>query len=119
MPGMATWKERLLIRQFFDPNISKAHRSVIPLEENRPGFVDFIVDFTAGRPVADDVVVDLHSVHDDGDSVADHGRLDGLPFTSRLEVVDGSVAPQAGFAIWAVVAQDLNLMSAPEIKAAV
>ena len=99
---------------------------MVALEEDGAGFVDFIVDLAARSAIADQVVMDLLAIHDDGDPVADHGGFHGLPFTCRfghefvrrLEVVNGTISRLAGLAIF-VVAEDLEFVPPAQVEAAV
>src|ERR1035441_4597653 len=116
----------LLLRQFLDADVAKAHRAVVALQEDRSGLVDPAVNLGTGRPVALHVVVDLDAVQGHGDLVADNGSFGALPFASRLgdelvrgfESVDRTVAGVAGFA-FLMVTQYLDLMPATQVKAAV
>jgi hypothetical protein len=99
---------------------------MIALQENRTGLVYLIIDFTAGGLVAFDVIMDFDPIHDNGDPIADHGRLGCLPLAGGLgdelvrsfEIVDGTVAAN-GWLAALVIAEDLNFMAAAQVKAAV
>ena len=90
----------LLLWQLLDADVSEANSSVVALKENGAGFVHLIINLAAGGLVAFHLVVDLNAVHDDGDAVANNGRLSGLPFASRfgyefvrsLEIINGAVS---------------------------
>ena len=99
---------------------------MVALQENLAGLLHLAVDFTPGRLVAFDLVVNLLPVERERDLVADDGGLGGLPFAAglggefrrSLEVVNRPVPSQRRLAAF-VVAEDLNLVPAPQVKAAV
>jgi hypothetical protein len=112
--------------QFFNANVAEGNISVIALEKDRAGLVDFIVKFAAGGFGALDVVVDFYTVEGEADFVAHDCGLGGLPlvagfgdeFVGRFEIVDGAVAID-GIGAAGVVTQDLNFMTSAEVEAAV
>src|SRR5690349_10127321 len=70
--------------QLLDPDVAKRHRPVIALQEDRARLIHLVVNFAAGGLAALDVVMSLHAVLHDGDSVADDRSLDRLPFAAGL-----------------------------------
>jgi hypothetical protein len=116
----------LIFRQFFNQNIAEAYRSVIALEEDETGLIDFSIDFAAGGFGAFDIVVNRFSVQDDGDFISDDGRLGRLPLSTgfgdelrgRPEVVNGAIPAGRRFAGF-IVAKDLNFMAAAQVEATV
>lgn len=99
---------------------------MIALEKDRAGLIDVVVELATSGFGAFDVVVDFDAIENDSDFVSDHGRFGGLPLVAGLgdefvrffEVVESSVSAQRGFA-FGIVAEDLNFVTATQVKAAV
>lgn len=99
---------------------------MIALQENWAGLIDFVVELTTGGFGAFDVVVNFYAVEREGDFVSDDGGLGGLPLVSGLgdkfirgfEIIDGAIAIDGCLAA-SVIAEDLDFMTAPQIKPAV
>jgi hypothetical protein len=96
---------------------------MVALQKDRPGFFHVAVNLATRRLVALDVVRDLHAVQNTGDAITDDGGLDGLPLARRLrgELVGAFEAinrPDGSDAriVAVIVAQDLDLVPAPQIE---
>ena len=113
------------ILQRFDADIAEGDRAVVALEKDRAGLIEFVVQFAPCRPIALDVVMNLHAVEDKGDFVAHNGGFGRLPFAgflgSKLRdgllAVNGAVPARTGLAA-VIVIEDLDFISAPQVKAA-
>src|SRR6266704_3747768 len=101
-----TTSEPLFLRQFFNPNVAETHRAVVTLQQDRTRLIHLIVQLSARRLVALNVVVDFDSVQVRRDAVADDRHLGRLPFAAgfgyeligRLEVIDRAIAALGQFA---------------------
>ena len=99
---------------------------MVPLEENRTGFIYFVVQLATSSFRALDVVVNFDAVEGYRDFVANDRGLAGLPLIARFgdelvgrfEVVNGAIAAFGGCATW-VIAKYLNLMSPAQVEAAI
>lgn len=109
-----------------DANIPESDRTVIALEQNRPGLVDLIVELTPGTLRAEHPVMHLHPVESQGDLLADDLGLRRLPLSGlarneergRLEVVNSPIATVRGLAGLHIV-EDLDLVTAAQVEAGV
>src|SRR4030095_1259504 len=118
--------EKLCLRQFLEANVAERDGTVVALEKNRAGLINLTVDLTARRFQTLDVVVNLFAVEDHSDLVADDRGLGGLPLAPGLGgkharggmIVDRAVAALGRLAD-VVIAEDLNLVAAAQVEAAV
>ena len=112
--------------QFLDLDITERNVSVIALEKNRAGLIDFGVEFAASSFGAFDVVVNFYSVESERYFISDDGCLGRLPFVAgfgdkfvgRFEIVDGAIAVD-GVGATSVIAQDLKFVASAKVESAV
>jgi len=74
----------LLLRQFFDPNISETYGAMIALQKDGAGLLYLAVNFSAGGLITNHIVMDLNAVQRHGNPIADNGGLSDLPFACRF-----------------------------------
>jgi hypothetical protein len=99
---------------------------MITLQKDGAGLVDFIIQFATGGFRAFDIIMDFHAVEDHRDAIADDGGFCGLPFGSRagdkfirrFEVINGTIPTEGGGSA-AIIAEDLYLVPAAQVEAAV
>jgi len=107
-------------------DVAEGNVAVVALEKDWAGLIDLVVDFTAGRFGAFDIVVNFHAVESEADFVSDDGGLGSLPlvagfgdeFVRHFEIVNGAVAVD-GICAASIIAKDLDFVAATKIKAAV
>lgn len=109
-----------------DANIPESDRTVIALEQNRPGLVDLIVELTPGALRAEHPVMHLHPVESQCYLLANDFGFRRLPLSGlarneergRLEVVNSPIATVRGLAGLHIV-QDLDLVTSAQVEAGV
>src|SRR5688572_14598936 len=112
--------------QNLNADITKRNRAVIALQQNRAGLIEVLVQLTARGAIDHDVLVDLLAIQRDTDAIAPNCGLGGLPFPrsargkdrNRFELIKRAVAAR-GRVLPGKIVDDLDLMAAPEVQAAV